>query len=107
MVRHIVWWTLKDQAEDRTADENAWRIQQASAMLHGMPNLLTIEVSSKVQPSTTVPAKVVLTTTHKNMADLEAYRNDPVHLQFAAMVNELATSRNAIDYALDEDPKLA
>lgn len=107
MVRHIVWWTLKNEAGGRTADENAWHIQQASAMLHGMPSLMTIEVSAKVEASTTVPAKVVLSTTHKNMADLETYRNDPVHLQFAAMVNELATSRNAIDYALDEDPKLA
>lgn len=103
MVRHIVWWTLKEQANGRTAVENAWHIQQASAMLHGMPALISVEVSAKVQPSTTVPCQVVLMSTHKDMEDLQKYKDNPVHLQFAKMVTELSTSRNAIDYALDKD----
>lgn len=101
MIRHIVWWTLKEFAEGRTAPENAWHIQQTSAMLHGMPALISVEVSAKVQPSTTVPAQVVLMSTHKDMEDLQKYKDNPVHQQFADMVGKLAASRNAIDYALE------
>lgn len=101
MIRHIVWWTLKEHADGRSAAENAWHLEQASAMLHGMPSLRTVEVSAKVQPSTTVPAQLVLSTTHTDMAQLEQYRNDPVHLQFAEKVNAVASSRNVIDYAID------
>lgn len=107
MVRHIVWWTLKDQADGRTADENVWHIQQASAMLHGLPWINTIEVCNKVQPSTTVPANVVLTVTLNDMEALENYHKDPVHVQFAQMVDKLADSRNVIDYVVDLDPALA
>ncbi len=101
MIRHIVWWTLKEHANGRTRDENAMHILKSSAMLHGLPSLRSIEVSSKVEGSTTVPAHVVLTTTHDNIEDLQAYANDPVHLEFAGMVKELVSSRNAIDFTFE------
>lgn len=101
MIRHIVWWTLKEHSHGRSAAENAWHIQQASAMLHGMPEVISVEVSAKVQPSSTVPAQVVLFSTHNNMEALEAYKNNPVHLKFAEMVTELSLTRNCIDYAVE------
>lgn len=107
MVRHIVWWNLKDNAGGRDAAANVWHIQQASAMLHGSPNLSTIEVCNKVEPSTTVAAQSVLTTTHKDMADLEAFRSSSIYKQFMDMVNPLADSSEVIDYSVDLDPALA
>lgn len=101
MIRHIVWWTLKEHSHGRSAVENARHIQEASAMLYGMPELISVEVSAKVQPSTTVPAQVVLFSTHKDMEALESYKNNPVHLKFAEMVTELSNSRNCIDYAVE------
>lgn len=107
MIRHIVWWNLKDQADGREAAANVWHIQQASAMLHGDPNVVTIEVCNKVEPSTTVPAQSVLTTTHKTIEDLEAFRSTPVYKQFMDMVNKLALSHDVIDFSVDLDPSLA
>lgn len=101
MIRHVVWWTLKKYAEGRSDAENARYIEQASAMLRGMPNVLSIEVSAKVQPSATVPAQVVLMSSHKDMADLEAYKANPVHMQFAEKISAVSDSRNCIDYAVD------
>lgn len=103
MIRHIVWWTLKEQANGRTADENAWHILKSSASLRVIPEMLSLEVSRKIEASSSVPAGIVLTTTHKNMEELDAYRNNPVHLQFAAMLNELVNSRNVIDFEFDPD----
>lgn len=101
MIRHIVWWELKEHAEGHSAAENAWRIEQVSAMLHGLPSLLSVEVSSKIQPSSTVPCQLVLTTTHKTMEDLAEYRTDPVHVQFVSLINAVCSSRNVIDYGFE------
>lgn len=103
MIRHIVWWTLKERANGRSIAENIEHIRAASAMLHGMPALLSIEVSAKVLPSSTEPAQIVLMSTHKTTEDLEQYRVNPVHLQFAKLIGEVASSRHCIDYGIDED----
>lgn len=98
MIRHIVWWTLKPHTGEQTADDNANFILNASAELQGGPHAESVEVSAKVQSSTTVPAKVVLQATFKDKAAMQAYLDDPVHKRFADMVAERATSRNCIDY---------
>ena len=101
MIRHIVWWTLKEHAEGRSAAENAQHLVNASAMLHGMPMVHSVEVSCLIQPTSTVPAQVVLQSSHDDMAALKAYAEDPVHLQFAEKVNAVAASRNALDYSVE------
>lgn len=103
MIRHIVWWSLKDEANGKTADENAWDLLKASSSLRAIPEMLSLEVSRRVEESSSVRAGLVLTTTHKNREDLESYRNNPIHLQFAAKLNELVCSRNVIDFEFDPD----
>ena len=103
MIRHIVWWTLKEKADGKSAEENAWHILQLSSALMEIPEMLSLEVSQKVEKTTTVQAGLVLTTTHKNMEELEKYRNNPIHLQFAALLNELVSSRNVIDFEFDAE----
>lgn len=101
MIRHIVWWTLKEKAEGRTAAENAQRLVEASAMLHGLPSVRSVEVSCLIQPTSTVPAQVVLQSSHDDMAALSTYAQDPVHLEFAARVKAVCASRSALDYSID------
>lgn len=103
MIRHIVWWTLKDKANGKCAEENAWHILKSSAVLHEIPEMLSLEVSRIIEPTSSVAVGIVLTTTHKNMEGLESYRNNPIHLQFVAMLNELVNSRNVIDFEFDPD----
>lgn len=106
MIRHIVWWTLKEHAKGKSMAVNLSHIQAASAELHGLPSVHTIQISAKVLPSTTVPAQLVLTTTHKTMEDLEAYKIDPVHVNFAKMLEEYVTSRNCIDFSFEPSLEL-
>ena len=43
MIRHIVWWTLKPEAEGRTAAENPALMKQRAEALRGqIPGLLSI-----------------------------------------------------------------
>lgn len=100
MLRHIVWWTLKPQTENQSADDNANFILNASAELQSNPYASQIEVSAKVDESSTVPAQVVLLATFENMDQLVAYHNDPVTKRFIKMVEERADSKNIINYTV-------
>ena len=61
MVRHIVWWTLKPEAEGRTAAENAKLIKQRLEALMGqIPSLKSLEVSYDFLPTCTMPVNVIL-----------------------------------------------
>lgn len=106
MIRHIVWWTLKKQDTDLAPLNDDWHFVDYSRMLHGSPYLSTIEVSEKMEPSTTVPCQFLITTTHKNIEDLEAFRNSDIYKQFMLIIDKAADKVNVIDYADDQDPAL-
>ena len=93
MVRHIVWWTLKPEAEGRTAAENAKLIKQRLEALMGqIPSLKSLEVSYDFLPTCTMPVNVILMTTH-------AYAEHPAHVAVGKELIKLVTeSRQAIDY---------
>ena len=52
------------------------------------------------QPTSTVPAQVVLQSVHDDMAGLKAYAEHPVHVEFGALVKAVSASRQALDYAV-------
>ena len=60
MVRHIVWWTLKPEAEGRTAAENAKLIKQRlEALIGQIPSLKSLEVSYDFLPTCTMQRRSV------------------------------------------------
>ena len=99
MLRHIVWWTLKDEADGFTADQNAARVKEASASLSAIPSVITVEVSIEVAEATsTVPARVVLQSSHADAEGLRAYAEHPVHLESGKLVRVVCASRQSLDY---------
>ena len=65
MIRHIVWWTLKPEAEGRSAAENAELMKKAARGLIGkIPGLLSLDISGTVLGTSTMPAELVLHSTH-------------------------------------------
>ena len=90
MVRHIVWWTLKPEAEGRTA---------AEALMGQIPSLKSLEVSYDFLPTCTMPVNVILMTTHDDAEGLKAYAEHPAHVAVGKELIKLVTeSRQAIDY---------
>ncbi len=104
MSRQVVGGTLKPEAEGCGAEENARQIVERSAAMQGLSCLDSLEVSRNVLQSSTVPAQVVLTSTHNTQEDFLAYRDHPVHREFAAFLGKRAEKRECLDIAL-EDPK--
>ncbi len=96
MIHHIVCWTLKDE----NAAENARRIKEASSTLSAIPSVLSVEVSIDVLPTSTLPARVVLQSTHDTPEDLQAYAVHPIHLEFGRLIKEACENRQALDYRI-------
>lgn len=101
MIRHIVWWTLMDNADSRSLRENLDHLEKSAQILKTLPSVKSVEVSSKILPSSTVEAQFALMSTHESMEDLETYRVDPIHKKFAEKITTMSASRNCLDYFLD------
>ncbi len=101
MIKHIVYWTLKDEAEGKNAKENASMLKEVLENLQGkIDGLISIEVSSSFKDGTTVQADLVLQSVHTSEEALQVYANHPLHVEAGALVKKLVTSRQAIDYEI-------
>lgn len=101
MIRHIVLWTLKPEAEGRGAEENAALITRRGEELRGkIPGLRTLELSHTFLRSTTMKVQVVLCSTHDDEAALKAYNDHPLHQEFSKLVGACRESREAVDYEI-------
>lgn len=98
MIKHIVMWTLKDEAAgaDRTA--NARKMKEMLEALRGVvPTLVAIEVGIEVFAAS--PAcDVILYSEFASRADLDAYQIHPEHQKVVAFVKQVAASRSVVDY---------
>lgn len=103
MVRHIVWWTLKPEADGRSAEENAELMKKAARGLMGrIPGLLSLDISSAPLQSSTVPLHLVLCSTHTDEEALKGYAVHPLHLECINLMKNVAESRQALDYEIQE-----
>lgn len=99
MIKHIVWWTLKDNAENASAAENGLKIKSIGEALMGkISTLKTIEISVEIQETTTIPTQVVLQSSHENMEALAEYNAHPEHQKLVEFIKKVVSSRNALDY---------
>ena len=101
MLHHIVWWTLKKEADGFSAAENARRLKEAAHILHAIPTVLSVEVSYEIAPSTTVPATFVLQSVHNDAAGLKAYAAHPIQGNFGKLIAATCEGRQALDYTVE------
>ena len=100
MIRHIVWWTLKEQAEGATAAENAVKMKAILDTFVKLPGLSGFEVSIQFLHSCTEEVAVILQSTHVDVAAFRAYMDDPEHKTFVEFARKVITARKAIDYVV-------
>ena len=97
MVKHIVLFKLK---EFDTAEEKTRKISQIKMGLLNLKMLIkelhTIEVG--INENTKEQYDIALTTTHRTMADLEAYAVHPDHQVVAKIIREVSESRACVDF---------
>ncbi len=98
MLKHIVMWQLKKDAENRSTTENAKVLKETLESLGGkIPGLLKIEVGFD---KTSQDADLVLYTELKNRSALDAYQQHPAHQAVIPLVKTLCRARRVVDYEI-------
>lgn len=98
MVRHIVMWTLKEEAGGKQAADNAEAMKQKLEGLNGrIEGLQHLEVSYRIVAADP-ECHVVLMSEHDDEDALNHYQAHPEHQACVAFVKSVAASRKALDY---------
>lgn len=100
MIKHIVLWKLKKEAEGASADENGKKIVELFKTLDGkVPGLLSIE--SGVDFNRSAAAwDVGLVTAFATREDLDFYQDFPAHVAIKQFIGKVSTDRSVIDYEI-------
>jgi hypothetical protein len=98
MVKHIVFWRLKETAEGAGKVENAGKVKASLESLRGrIPGLLHIEVGIDFNRSEAA-YDVALYTEFADRASLDAYQQHPEHVAVSAFVGRVRSVRAVVDY---------
>ncbi len=100
MIKHIVMWRLKEQAEGATKEENAQKMKQMLEALKGMiSEIVQIEVGINRLES---PAAydVVLYSEFANLEGLNAYQIHPEHEKCKEFIGKIVSDRAVVDYEI-------
>ena len=100
MVKHIVFWKLKDEANGMSKAENAAAIKQKLEDLNGkIEGCIKLEVGFDFLHSAE-SADVVLYSEFKNKEALDLYANHPLHKAVMPFIAEARSERRVIDYTV-------
>lgn len=98
MVKHIVMWTLREEAEGKNKQENVALLKKKlEALPAEIPNILRFEVGLNFNPGDAA-YDVVLISAFKNRDALNAYQNHPKHVEVAEFVSLVRDKRAVVDF---------
>ena len=102
MLKHIVMWKFKEEAEGRSKAENLQLVREQLLALQGVVEpLRSIEIGLDVS-RTDMSYDMVLVTTFEDAAALHAYQVHPEHVKISQYVSKVRTSRAVVDYCLPD-----
>lgn len=98
MVKHIVFWKLKETALGKSKAENAKLLKEKLEALYSkIPGLLSLEVGFDFS-RTDSSADVVLLSEFATQKDLNLYQTHPEHKAVVPFVMEVTKGRQVADY---------
>ncbi len=103
MIKHIVMWKLKEQAEGNHRAANAIKMKQLLDSCAALvPGMLKYE-TSLAQPGLESTYDVVLYSEFANKEALDAYQDHPSHLAIKAFIGAVREARQCMDYGVADD----
>jgi hypothetical protein len=98
MIKHIVFWKLKDQAEGGDRATNAVKMKQLlDSCANIVPGILKFE-TALAQPGLEATYDVVLYSEFESRAALDAYQEHPDHVAIKPFVGAVREGRQCMDY---------
>ena len=99
MIKHIVIWKLKEEAEGNSKIENGLKMKQLLENLVGkVSGIVSLHVGLKTSESPANSDDVILVSEFKTWADLDFYANHPEHLKVGEFIKKVVEKRSAVDY---------
>ncbi len=96
MVKHIILWTLKEEAN--TPEVKAAMKRELEALVGVVPGLLTMRIAT--EPLASSNADVMLYSELEDEAALHAYATHPAHVAVAdTFVRPFTKTRTVMDYS--------
>lgn len=100
MIRHIVMWKFKDEAQGASKAEN---LLKAKALLEGcagiVPGMLALEVAM-AQPGLEATYDLILNSAFTDRISLDAYQNHPQHVALKPFLGDVRLERQCMDYEI-------
>lgn len=102
MIKHIVMWTLKEEAGGRDKAANAAEMQaRLLALRERIPLTVELEVAIGDAIFASVPpTDIVLSTTFRTREDLQAYAVHPLHVDVVAFIKSVVAERRVVDFEI-------
>jgi hypothetical protein len=108
MLKHIVMWKLKEEAEGAGKKQNALEMKKRLEKLKGpISEIQELEVGLQMEPSPFVKTSgdkpeaaydLVLYSTFRDKGDLEKYQKHPEHQKVVEFVKKVVADRKVVDY---------
>lgn len=103
MIKHIVFFRLKDEAEGHTKEENALIIKEGLLSLREKIDVLVSEeVGINIPNAKKTDYDVCLICEFRTWEDVDVYQNNPEHLKVAGYIAKVRAARAAVDYEFAE-----
>lgn len=98
MVKHVVMWKLKDEAEGNDKSENeAIMMTKLQKLASKISAIKTLEVG-KNHNNSDAAYDLVLITTHEDNEALAAYIKHPAHQEAALFIGKVVALRCVVDF---------
>ena len=99
MIKHIVCWKIKEQAEGRNRDENLAIFKEKLLALKGLvPGIRHLEVGINAKEAPEDNWDIILITAFDTFKDLDAYQGHPEHLKVVEFVKQVRELRSCVDF---------
>ncbi len=97
MIRHVVMWKFKAEAEGKTKAENMVLVrEQLYALLPIIPEIKRMEIGIDVK-GTDASMDLMLLTEFDTLETLKFYAEHPEHVKVASFVRKVTESRVVLD----------
>ena len=99
MIKHIVMFKLKDEAEGKSREENIKEaLEKLSGFKASIPELIEFKVVTNSEKAPQDNCTLALICDFKDIDGLNAYQVHPVHKAFGAFIAPRHEGRSCIDY---------
>jgi hypothetical protein len=98
MIKHVVMWKLKDEAEGDAKMQNKKLIKEKLLDLKQIiAQIESLEIGENINPAEAA-FDLVLISTHSDQDALAAYISHPAHKEVASFIGKVVAERKVVDF---------